>query len=397
MAPVGRGLFAVGVALVATASIALTATTVLSRSAPEIAGRLTLWPSAGDARVADRVLVADLSLANARTARETAARVLMHQPMDVVAARVAGTAESVLGNPAPALRAFTYAERLSRRDAATQFALIEDRVAQGDIPAALLHYNRAMQVSASSRPVLLPVLVAATGQAPVRDGLRPLLRQRPFWWRDYVEEQVASGTDPAAIADAIVTTGLKGEAGDRTALYSRALAKLAGTGQVRWAARIDGRPTGAVRNGDFASTETLPPFDWSIGDQADLGAVIEPRDGARGNALSIVATGMDGGEVAKQLLAMAPGRYRLSATSGNVPEEARAWLTLSCVSPGRPTAGLALLKLPVSAGGMARQAATDVVIPSSCQGQWLQVWASRTSNQPDRLPWADDIVLRPIG
>lgn len=378
--------------LAAGISFALTTTTVLARKSPDLAARLTLWPSSALAQSADQRLQQTLSPAVAAQARGTAVEVLRHNPMDVVAARVIGTADSLRARPSLAMRAFTYAERLSRRDAGTQLWLIERSVATGDVAAALKHYDRAMLTSRSIRPVLLPVLVAATNSPAVRDALFARLRQRPLWWRDYLEEQVRSGTDAQAIVQAITATRLK-DAPDETGLYSRSLTKLAGTGHVVWAAKLDGRPMAGVRNGSFSSPEGAAPFSWSIGDQPALGGTVEPRSGAHGNALSIVSTGQDGAEVAKQLLALKPGTYQLQATYGNVPPEARVWLTLTCVGPKTAPTQLALLQ-PEGAG--ASTVAVRVIIPPRCEGEWLQIWASRTSDQPDQLPWVDDISIRSV-
>ena len=146
-----------------------------------------------------------------------------------------------------------------------------------------------------------------------------------------------------------------------------------------------------MRNGDFESGDPgFPPFDWHYVSEGGLGAFREAREGAPGTAaLTLSASTGRNGEVARQLLILAPGRYRLSALAGDVgsDEMSRPQVAVLCAVRGGQDSMRASLPAAESRPGRMQQGFT---VPSGgCPAQWLSIVARSDLQTGASEPWVE--------
>lgn len=381
-----------------------TASMVLATRDPQRA--LAVWPTdAARAGVAAKLIASGRPQEMARIA-ELGRATLARSPVNIAAARSLALSEIAMGRGAAGHRMIVAAESLSRHDMPTEMWLIEDRVAAGDIAGALKHYDHALRTSIPSRALLLPILAQASDDPRVAIALAPLLRVRPEWWSDYLGrfvERTQSAKSLRIIAQAL-RLDPRSEI-DRQRLVSilaRQVALRDWTGATALYAGATGVTPGKtggswVVDGGFEQDHELPPFDWLLTDESDHSAVRNPVEGASG-AVALALVGTDGRDVARQLLVLQPGRYRLTAKVGMVPGglTAAPALTIACDQSASSADPIATIPLPVTRTARA-MAAMFTVPAKGCAGQVLTISSARNVGYLVDNPWIDDIDIRLMG
>ena len=134
-----------------------------------------------------------------------------------------------------------------------------------------------------------------------------------------------------------------------------------------------------VADRTFADGQGRYPFGWGLAERADLRA---ERSIADGRTLLSFRASSSGGQLAAQLLAAPPGRYRL-ATRSAARTDGGTWV-LTCATR---SGVLGLLVLPVDEGG---EASADVDIPGDCPAQWLTLQIGRADGpSAGAIAWVD--------
>ncbi len=347
---------------------------------------------------ATRLLAGTPTRARSIAAGTLAEKALLRTPVDAEAVRNVAMGRLAAGDYKSARAIIHLGENLSRRDVPTQMWLIEDRVQAGDIITALSHYDRALRTSPESRPVLLPILAQAANDPSIARALAARLTVRPEWWSDFLGRFIMVATSPEAIGDIIA--GLRLDPGvdmDRNRLITMWM-RLVDIGRYTDARRLYDRVNhGAtarslVVDGGFEHDRGMPPFDWQLIDEADRSAVRERRDGASGN-VALTIGGAGGGEVARQLLVLTPGRYRLNARVGAVSPEMTAppILSVTCAQSG---ASVIAIDFPTRRGP--GRIAGEFTVSPGCQVQWLSISSASDAGYLGDNPWIDDIALTPV-
>jgi hypothetical protein len=135
------------------------------------------------------------------------------------------------------------------------------------------------------------------------------------------------------------------------------------------------QPPGAlIYDAGFSDSKSRAPFNWTLTSSA-LG--LAERQG--GGRLHVVYYGQDDGVLARQLLLLKPGRYRLRMRgSGDAGNTAPLNWTVTCAGSATQ-----LLKLAVgpTMGGV-------FVVPGGCTGQWLELAAAAPE-----LPRTVDVTI----
>lgn len=373
---------------------------------------LAWWPYDADARATaayalltpnPAALTAPPSARALAEAEGLARAALLREPGNVQAYRVLGLVATARNQGPQAERLMNFAETLSRRDLPTELWLIEASVRRNDIDGALRHYDRALRTKLVAGELLYPVLVQAAGDRNVMLPIARLVATRPLWWTDFARKLVTESRSSAAIATVLSGLRLDPRVDPERDLLIAAFGKLTegrayqpAFALYRQATRLnDSSPAFLLRNGDFQGENILPPFDWALTDQADLGARMEAPPG-RGEDRALIVTANNGvsGEVARQVLMLTPGAYRLSARVGNVGgvERDLPQLVLIC-APGPRT--LFELRWPVSPD-QPRAMSQDFTIPADCPAQYLQIRGNGPLNSAGPESWIDNIAISRI-
>lgn len=378
-------------------TIGATLASIVDARSPDLA--LKAYPLSATARAvqAASLIAPGMSPRDATAARTLARDALALDPTSVVAARSLGVLAEADGDRAKAGRLRNYALYLSRRDLPTQLWTIETAVARNDIATALTHYDQALLTSNSAEQLLLPILVAATGQDQIREPLLAKLRTRPIWWPSFTRELFTTGTDRRMIVSVFRLFGLArpGNDAQRREFASLGLSRLIALGDYADAWALVGRgPRDTLVNGDFEQMSAPPPFGWQLVDEIDLSGVIQPGgDGASGYALFPSASGGRSGDAATQFVVLRPGRYTLSArTSGGFPTGSA--LIVRCHGEAGTPLGSVDLPAQSAKSGVSL---TFTVPANGCGGQMVAVHAaSGDGGEPQGEPaWIDAVTLKP--
>lgn len=386
---------ALGIALIGVGaawwSFAVTARQVLEPAYPSI-GLLGFVSTEARAAAAASLATPNASTADRLKARDIALAVLRREPGNVVAARTLGLIAGSEGRDSAFRRWLAYGESLSRRDSATQFALIEERVAAGDVSGALLHYNRAMQVRVDARDTLLSVLIPAAGDMSVAKGLISFLRSRPLWWPHFVQALNGGGTNPATMRLMLGALHLRLQEPSEAAALGDGLQRMIALGDHDGAfafyRSFRKAPPSLLRDGDFNRTDSFGPFEWSLKSGEGGSSTLQERTDGRGLAL-FVSAGDSDTDVAWQIVLLPPGNYRLA---GRLVTEAASsppmTVRIQCAATGMELTHLT--SIPSDTVDPPLQ--TQFHVPENCRlSKILISVAAATEGQA--AGWVDDIAL----
>jgi tetratricopeptide (TPR) repeat protein len=379
-------------------TLSITVAQVLGERRPAIALSWNGSDAGAQSAHAAELLVAGIRSSQLGQARLLAQSALRREPGNVVALRTLGLIAAASRDEVDAVELFNRAERLSRRDLPTQLWLIEREVARNDVAGALRHYDRALRTSRTAGERLVPILVQASADPAIGRALGNLMTARQDWWRHAAGQVIYGTPNPAALPAFVLALRLNREDEFERSIVAAALRRLTDTGNLRAASRLHTALTGLdgqLRNGDFSPGAGVPPFEWALTDEEGLAGLIRPREGG-GDALFLIASNGRGGTVARRLLSLPAGRYRLEATAGDVEGDtiSRPLLSLQCADGERSR--IAALRFEGSPA-QGKRAAVSFQVPShGCSAQWMALDISAPIDPSPLTPWVDDIRVRSL-
>lgn len=286
--------------------------------------------------------------------------------------RMLGFAAEARGDEASAGRLIGFAGKLSRRDLASQLWLINRAVAVNDIPGALEHFDIALRTSDTAPAILTPILSQALAEPQIVDQLATRLSAAP-WGPQFVTDAIATSQSMPGLVRLAAQLRRQGHpmALDNMRQLANRLVEEKAFGQVGPLRAISTArlPAGQfVADPSFDHPGDIASFDWALG-QGDRAEVVRNSDaggGARGIGFTVQTD--RSGEVARQLLTLTPGHYRLAvAGRSNVKadEKPPTWF-VTCADT---QAQLATLDMPTVPTG--KIVATQFDVPGGCNAQSL--------------------------
>jgi hypothetical protein len=399
---VRTGMIAIAALILAAAIVSVSAAGVFRERNPAIALTFAPWDARASAKAAQQSLLRRPTRRSIAAAGEQARQAYRLEPLALTAVTTMGIAADARGEAARAAATFTYAARLSRRNVEAQIWLVEHNVRRDDIGGALAHYNVLLSTSTETRSAFSGILINASSRPEIALAVNRLLLARPNWRDDFLTRFVFEGRDPAALAT-VSRRVLNSAAPEDREILLRVLARLAELGRydLAWDAYRDAmrqdageRTAPAVRNGDFASDQGLPPFDWRYPADGRLVPERRPAQVANRNFALYLPTdpGQDT-ETASQLVRLAAGSYELGAIVGDTPGEQRLRPFLRVRCAGEPVRDLLSADFP-QAPPEGRAMAAAFVVPANCPYQWLSIWVRDQGEGARTTPWVTAISLR---
>ncbi|WP_404371424.1 hypothetical protein AB5I39_03930 [Sphingomonas sp. MMS24-J45] len=202
-------------------------------------------------------------------------------------------------------------------------------------------------------------------------------------WRDtYLTALSSSNVDRAIVFEMLESSGKHapvtniappGAPDDRRAFLAQMIRQRdyerAYLAWIQWLPDASQKAVGRVFDGAFTGAAALPPFAWELADGA--GGTTSMTAGA---GLTVDYSGSDGSILAKQMLLLPPGRYRIVTQAKFDPvsnENGAAPLiwAVTCAS-----GGTALNELPVPLDGTARRVSgTPFAVAAGCEAQTLSL------------------------
>lgn len=337
--------------------------------APAASLRVNGEDARAKARMAEQLLTQPTAGNRAEALRLSRAA-LLRDPTVVTAARSAGLAAALDGQLAKANQRMDYAMFLSRRDLPTLLYLIEDRVQKGDVAGSLYFYDVALRSTRNAGPVLIPVLASAIADDNLARVIPAyIVAHRPPWTDSFLSAVLQGRPEWANVATLFSALGRRHVPVDRR-VATQAIRSMVDAGAIVPARQVYATyfPDGVserLRDGSFANEGAGTPFEWELANEGERSAA--RSSSPTGTMLSVRVGRDDAAMVARQLLLLAPGRYRLRATLDQREASAAVapiWALACSDRPAEPFARIAPTQDGLGWNG-------TFVVPPSCAAQWL--------------------------
>lgn len=356
-------------------SVAVTIAGVARHKKPELAVRF--WPMDGyaNAALADSLLQPGANATTQEKVRAYAKAGFLNDPTSARAVRVLGYLSDIDGNRREARARMLMAERLSRRDLLASLWLIDDAAARGDVGGALGWIDVALKTSSLAPQILFPILTGAIDDSRLIEPIGKLLATSPSWSPAFAEfaAKQEGRRDGLAKAYLFAPRQLEAMTPDLKRLLLGGLVddRAYDTALKVYGVYSGGAPSNPrrVRNGDFRSNGRWAPFDWDLRVESDISAELTGVDGG----LSVSADSDSGGLVARQMLALVPGNYRISSASSVDSDDPQSGLDWQLVCATAEQSGLVTMKLPIGNVLSTGTSAVFSVPAEKCSWQWLSL------------------------
>jgi hypothetical protein len=359
-----------GAALLAGVEVVRNAAVVqYAETKPELAARI--WPSHPASKLWVGLTEIGLSARNkAPVAASTfdlirdAAR---KEPLAPEPFLVRGVQAQLAGDQQVAERAFVAAKLRDGRSIPARYFLAEQYFRSGDAPSGLREIAVLARMVPNGVTSLAPYVAAYAKDPRNRTQLQSLFKSDPTL------EQAALSTlavDPGN-ADLILSLASPSAAVPQWSgvlIPTLVNARQYGEAYRVWArmAHVHPPADGTVFDARFAGSDAPPPFNWSL-----TSSTVGLAEGQPGGRLHAIFYGQEDGVLARQLLLLKPGRYRLAMRISGEPSRAAAlsW-TLTCADSKVQLISLLLSDSKKAASGVSFE------VPANCAAQSLELTAS---------------------
>lgn len=397
---IGRGEMAVAALLAATVCapllwqiVALGMSGSVQEQAPEAALR---W-QADNAYALSRLAQESLNARAPDRASSYARRAIANAPFETSAYRVLAQSMAVQGDMNGGRRLIAQTGKLTRRDPRVSIWLYWDAMTARRYSAAFAQADAAMRRAPQVVPLVTHELAASIADPAAISPLAQRLSTAPPWRGAFMRELARSAPAYLLALDLLqelAETDAPPSDDEAGALVSA----IAATGDLElahaaWRGFLpaDRRPSdsGGLYDGAFEYPAGPGPFGWALTASAAGGAKLELEEGS---GLRVSHGGFADATVARQLLLLPPGRYRLSSKARLLDGAAMAleW-RLSCERGAR------LLALPLSPGLAGVDEAAEFAVPEACPGQRLSLIVYGDDRRSPSMAEVGEVRLQPVG
>ena len=344
--------------------------------------------------------------ARADEAADLARRALRSNPLDGRAYRVLAQLAQAAGDETKALELYTVAASRAPRDPAAHVFLLQHHLRNNRVAEALHHLDLLLRVHPSMTRRFSPLLQALASTPQAHAALAEALAKQPPWRGAVLRLASSRESDIDAVAP-FFDAMRRSEGGLSNAELSPWLDRLVREGRVGqayllWAANLPSerqKVLGNVFNGGFEHEPDALGFDWRIGRVA--GARIDRMGGPGVGGDRALRVAFEYRRVpfnhVRQMLALPPGRYRLSLRAradGLRSGPGLVW-EVSCVTGGEILGRTEPLRGEVPW----KELHTDIEVPDGCEGQWLALRLPARIEAEQQIggrAWFDDLKMTRI-
>lgn len=340
---------------------------------------------------ADQALIArgeaELNSGRLVAAYEDGVDAVRRSPVDPSSSALLASARLGLNDPAGAQRAFRVAGQMGWRVPLTQAYWMQQAIAAGNLTVAATRMDALLR----QHPWVLgqPGILAPLENNPAgRAAIAGRLMAAPTWLSSYAFN--VDGLSAEVISQRAQVLGLLAARGVRVGCDMAAppTTRLVDTGRIAeaqalWRSQCPEAGTAIPADPDFAYLRISGArsyFEWDLLGSADVGVVIVPASKAPAQQLEIHNGSPFTRQVLNQLIAPAPGRYRLSWLAATAEGKAsnQALVELGCRQ------GPAQRLVPTAVGALWH---ADIEIGGDCPVHMLKISV---------LPGPDNLLLGSI-
>jgi len=277
---------------------------------------------------------------------------------------VRGVQAQLAGNGALSTEAFSAAERRDPRSLPAHYFLADAFVRSGDARRGLEEVGTLARLAPNGVASVAPYVAAYDRDRSTWPQLRGLFRSNP----DLENAALTVMARDATNADAIMALADSGHRDADAPWLPALLGSLVNAGQyakarATWASVSGARnaPDQAVYDPSFADTKAPPPFNWTL-----MSSTVGLAERQPGGRLHVIFYGREDGLLARQLLVLAPGHYRVTmGVQGNVAQGRALTWSIRCDGSQTPFSALPLDVLA--------SRAWTFTVPPACSAQWLEL------------------------
>jgi len=333
------------------------------------------------------------ALAQARHAVRTA-------PIDPASTSALGSSLLVLGRSEQAYAAFVVAGELGWREIPTQLYWLAQATTGGDVDVFAQRLDALLRLNIDNETVnnsLHLMEQTPTGQA----ALAALLSTSPPWERTFLI--ATGGLEGNNLDGQIAAIGLAAENGAQLDCdaVGVAVAQLISDGRLLeakhlWQRACDQAGNADVTDGFFEADDTkrsANPLDWKLLAQAGLDVDVMPAPRPlHGNALRIQSSLTVHATAAKQLLALPPGRYRLSWVTARADGKPDDTIIVALRCNGRES-----IETSDRGSRQGQGALKTFSVPSQgCPFQTIEIQKAASDSGRQQTGWIDDVQIMPL-
>lgn len=350
----------------------------MSLMRPELAAQVPAPFASQALRSEGAVLIAQ---GQARAALAKGEAAVRDAPLDPASTALLGVARFRIGDEPGAERAFRIAGQLGWREQFTQTYWLGRALQIGDWRIAAMRLDallRQRPALLSERRLLDPVETSPAGRAVLAERMLA----DPGWLRPYTST-LAEVPRPVLLLRAQVlgeVAAHKGMLGCETVapLVERLVGEAAELeAAALWRQHCPGAASTLVYDGQFAAAslqQNRSQFAWTFIGQSDTNLLLKPAGKGPGRRLAVDTTATRPRQIARQMVLIAPGAYRLSWTA-ETPDGAPSDLVTPALSCKQiPGEWLAARFDPA-----ARRWVAPLTAGAACQTHWLSFGVSGRS------------------
>ena len=363
----GRGLLVIAAALlVAVQVVRNAAVAALAERSPDTAARI--WPGHPGAEIA--LAMTEIGRA-ARDHRAAPPRVFatvddaaVKAPLAPEPFLVRGVQAQLAGDRALSTRAFIAAERRDPRSLPAHYFLADHYLRTGDARRGLREAAALARLAPGGVASMAPYVAAYAKNRATWPQLRQIFASNS----DLESVALAAMAGDASNADAVMALADEAHRTPTIAWVPTMLNSLILAGQYEkaraiWSSvsHVRVAPGQTIYDPAFADGNAPPPFNWEL--MSSAVGIAERRHGGK---LHVIFYGQQDGLLARQLLLLAPGSYRLiMSVEGNLDRGRALTWSIRCDRAQSPFSAVAL-------DAVAAKPWTFNV-PAGCLAQWLEL------------------------
>ena len=343
---------------------------LLSRGPAAIA-----WAAPDDPVVVFRLAVDQFSMGGGRSTDSSYRRVAVaarDAPLAEEPFFFAGVRAMQAGNRTGAIRLLEEARRRNPRMRLARLMLIDQYLREGRVREAATEITVLSRLFNEMGALLVDQLSLLAVDPRTRPALQRALGNDPLL-DEVLEQLVQRGVAPPLIMDLAQPRAHAYSAANPPRWQLDLVQAQIGTGRYQEAYSLWRQFNGVrsapntIYNPGFDRLPGSPPFNWQL--TADANGVAErSRDGS----LEVVYFGRADTELARQLLLLAPGRYRLEFQAATIGDSAGSRLIwrIACADGNRQLVSIPLERLTTTPR---RLRVEFQVPPSACTAQWIKL------------------------
>jgi hypothetical protein len=364
---VGRVLLVLLATLLVAVQIARNAAVAaLADTSPDAVARI--WPGHPAAEIAwtmtqiGRAARQRSAIAPAVYARMDDAAV--HSPLSPQPFLVRGVQAQLAGETELSTSAFLAAERRDPRSLPAHYFLADQYFRSGDAREGLREAAALARLAPGGITSVAPYVAAYAKDPATWPQLREIFAANP----DLEDVALAALATNAANTDAVMALADDRHRAPKSAWVPRLLGSLVEVGEYAkaraiWSklAGVQAVPAQTVYDAGFADSTAPPPFNWEL-----MSSPVGLAERQPGGRLHVIFYGQQDGLLARQLLVLPAGRYRLTMSKNGSQAGGRAlnW-SLRCDRTQTPFAAISLDRAATGPWTFA--------VPANCAAQWLEL------------------------